>query len=209
MATRSGSVDLRNLFGPIRDQGMRPTCLAFASSAAHERVRHRLEPLSPEALFHGCVRRDPPARYLGATVDVMTAAIQQDGQCDETQWPYGQRTPSNSPTFYLARPGERGAHDISGFVQSHLSAGQPAILALVLTDAWESVGSDGIVPVPAPTDVQLGGHAVLAVGYDTARQLTLARNSWGTTWGDAGYVWLPYAYLDAYAFDALTLEASS
>ena len=41
----------------------------------------------------------------------------------------------------------------------------------------------------------LGGHAVCLVGYNNFKGLWLLRNSWGTSWGQAGYFTLPYAYL--------------
>jgi C1A family cysteine protease len=42
----------------------------------------------------------------------------------------------------------------------------------------------------------------VAVGFDDAKRIRswkgalLVRNSWGPGWGDAGYGWLPYAYVD-------------
>ena len=45
-------------------------------------------------------------------------------------------------------------------------------------------------------DPPVGGHAVLAVGYDNEhRRRFTVRNSWGAGWGDGGYFYLPYAYL--------------
>jgi C1A family cysteine protease len=41
----------------------------------------------------------------------------------------------------------------------------------------------------------LGGHAVLAVGYDDAKHVFIVRNSWGTGWGMKGYFTMPYGYL--------------
>jgi C1A family cysteine protease len=49
--------------------------------------------------------------------------------------------------------------------------------------------------MPAPNEQVLGGHAVLAVGYDNASQRFRVRNSWGTGWGQAGYFTMPYQYL--------------
>ena len=49
--------------------------------------------------------------------------------------------------------------------------------------------------MPAPTEQVLGGHAVLAVGYNDVQQRFMVRNSWGPDWGMAGYFTIPYAYL--------------
>jgi len=49
--------------------------------------------------------------------------------------------------------------------------------------------------MPGPTEHVVGGHAVMAVGYDDAGQQFIIRNSWGTSWGQAGYFLIPYAYL--------------
>jgi C1A family cysteine protease len=49
--------------------------------------------------------------------------------------------------------------------------------------------------MPASDEQVLGGHAVLAVGYDDASQRFLVRNSWGSAWGQNGYFTMPYTYL--------------
>ena len=41
----------------------------------------------------------------------------------------------------------------------------------------------------------LGGHAVVAVGYDDFKACLIVRNSWGPSWGDKGYFYLPYDYI--------------
>jgi len=62
----------------------------------------------------------------------------------------------------------------------------------------EQVGKTGIVPAPptqGPAKI-IGGHAVLFIGYDDSKQLLKFKNSWGNEWGDSGYGYLPYSYLD-------------
>jgi C1A family cysteine protease len=57
------------------------------------------------------------------------------------------------------------------------------------------VAQTGKVPLPPRGEQLIGGHAVLAVGYDDAEQSFIVRNSWGTSWGIKGYCMMPYGYL--------------
>ncbi|MDQ3011124.1 MAG: hypothetical protein M3X11_10545, partial [Acidobacteriota bacterium] len=36
-------------------------------------------------------------------------------------------------------------------------------------------------------------HAVLLLGWDDSKKAWLLLNSWGTGWGEGGYMWLPGA----------------
>jgi len=49
--------------------------------------------------------------------------------------------------------------------------------------------------MPSSGEQAVGGHAVLAVGYDDSQNWFIVRNSWGTSWGMKGYFTLPYSYL--------------
>jgi C1A family cysteine protease len=57
------------------------------------------------------------------------------------------------------------------------------------------VARTGVVCIPGSAEEPLGGHAVLAVGYDDASGRFLVRNSWGAGWGQHGYFTIPYGYL--------------
>jgi C1A family cysteine protease len=78
-----------------------------------------------------------------------------------------------------------------------LASGYPFVFGFTVYDSFESdaVAKSGTVPMPAPSEGVLGGHAVLAVGYDDAKQRIIVMNSWGTGWGMKGFFTMPYAYL--------------
>jgi C1A family cysteine protease len=59
----------------------------------------------------------------------------------------------------------------------------------------DAVAKTGEVSMPGPSEKVLGGHAVVAVGYDDSTQRFIVRNSWGPGWGMGGYFTIPYAYL--------------
>ena len=83
-----------------------------------------------------------------------------------------------------------------------LASGYPFVFGFSVYESFESVRvtRTGVVPMPSRHESVLGGHAVLAVGYDDAEQSFIVRNSWGTGWGDKGFA---YASLD-YAQAAFT-----
>ena len=59
----------------------------------------------------------------------------------------------------------------------------------------QAVAQTGVMPMPQPNERKLGGHAVLAVGYDNTSRRMIVRNSWGAGWGQAGYFTMPYEYI--------------
>jgi C1A family cysteine protease len=78
-----------------------------------------------------------------------------------------------------------------------LSSGYPFVFGFTVYPSFESddVARTGIVPLPAANEVTIGGHTVLAVGYDDSTNMFIVRNSWGPLWGVAGYCHMPYADL--------------
>jgi C1A family cysteine protease len=78
-----------------------------------------------------------------------------------------------------------------------LAEGFPFVFGFSVYDSFESraVAKSGEVPMPRRRDALVGGHAVLAVGYDDRAERFVVRNSWGARWGEGGYGTMPYAYL--------------
>ncbi len=78
-----------------------------------------------------------------------------------------------------------------------LAHGHPVVFGFQVYESFESqqVASTGDVPLPSTGEQLLGGHAVMAVGYDDSTSRFLVRNSWGANWGQAGYCTMPYPYL--------------
>lgn len=87
------SKDLRSRLGAARDQGPRPTCLAFAASDLHGSVRPGWDPLSCESAFFNAQRRSGRPPTVGATLPSMIDALREDGQPVEAAWPYLIQTP--------------------------------------------------------------------------------------------------------------------
>lgn len=92
-------------------------------------------------------------------------------------------------------------------IKANLAAGLPSMFGFTVYSSLSQGGSGGEIPFPAPPESVRGGHAVVAVGYDDGKTIKnpnaggpktkgafLIRNSWGSSWGDGGYGWLPYEY---------------
>lgn len=207
--------DLRPLLPPVRDQGQRGTCVAFAVTAAHEMARAAgtavSEDLSEEALFWGCKLIDGNWRS-GTSFGSAAAALASTGQPLETVWPYDPRraegTRYDPPSTATAPPWHQSDLGVASVdlapVRAALDPGRPVVLGLAVFDTLFTPSSAGrIAPPPAGSPAR-GRHAVLAVGHDA--EALLIRNSWGTTWALGGYGWLSNEYAERHVLEAWVIQ---
>ena len=200
----------------MRDQGRRPTCLAFVASSAHEHVHGMTKPLCTEWLYYHSVMRagDPPD--AGSTLTHTAAVLAEDGQPDETGWPYcttapsDSWTPPNDPGALYFATGKITKTDVDALC-TDLDQGVPTILALKIDrtfDRWDHASGLAVIThdpsPPSPTT----GHAVLAVGHGILKgdRHILIRNSWGHIWGDNGHAWISEKYISARSYGTLQLK---
>jgi C1A family cysteine protease len=74
-------------------------------------------------------------------------------------------------------------------LKSCISEGFPFVFGFTVHESFmsEAVAKTGNMPMPKASEPVVGGHAVMAVGYNDAKNVAIVRNSWGTGWGDKGY----------------------
>ncbi|WP_299877970.1 C1 family peptidase [uncultured Sulfitobacter sp.] len=214
------TVDLRGQFAPIRDQGSRPTCLAFAASDAHGALLDPDTELSCEFLYYHAQKIGGRDATSGATVPDVLAALKSEGQPIEADWPYIQKKPDQvmkswtPPTDFgdiYKRNGDRCGQLANDVVQ-YLNAGLPVISLIFLCDSFFAAQRGRIIETsPASTPNINMRHAVVAVGYGTASsgRCFLIRNSWGNGWGDDGYAWIAEDLFDASLYDIAVLKEGS
>lgn len=198
------TVDLRSRFPPVYDQGALGSCTAQALCAAFTFnapgfTGSRLFLYYNERMLEKTITYDSGA-YLHDGI----AAMKTYGLCSESLWPYivSKYAVKPTPAIYTAALADRvlTAQNIQptlSVMKQALSQGYPFVFGFVVYSSFlsNSASTTGIIPMPGPRESVLGGHAVIAVGYDDSRQLFIFRNSWGAGWGDHGYGYIPYAYL--------------
>jgi C1A family cysteine protease len=202
-------VDLRDHCSPVVDQGQQGSCTANAIvSGLREYLLIKnnapLVRLSRAFLYYEEREKEGTAdQDAGAMpVDGM-ATLKNIGVCPESEMPYSDTdfttAPTNQDILDAARYkiAEYRAVPSMALMKAALAEENPVVLGFQVYSSFESdeVAKTGIVPVPHVSHEQLlGGHAVLAVGYDDAKQWVIVRNSWGEGWGDKGYCYMPYGY---------------
>jgi C1A family cysteine protease len=207
-ASLSATVDLRQYCSPIDDQGNLGSCTGNAIAGAIDlldRKTHNLQTRVSrlfiyyyERLIENDVNYDAGA-YIhdGITVGRTYGAPQ------ETLWPYNisayRTRPSNTAIADAARRKITQYQSIANFtvMKNALASGYPVIVGFNVYSSFEgSVNNNtGMMPYPnTRTESLLGGHAVCVVGYNDTLNggRFICRNSWGTSWGNNGYFYMPY-----------------
>jgi C1A family cysteine protease len=219
------SADLRQGMSPIEDQGQLGSCTANAAVGAVEYLYlkgcHELLDLSRLFLYKATRKLLGWQGDSGAYIRSTLKALATFGVPPESYWPYDTtgfdvepdafvyQMASNFKALTYARLDENGSDGAATLerVKKALADGFPVAFGFPV---YNSIQMDGQIPYPTANDTLLGGHAVLAVGYDDAAGILLIRNSWGPDWGKAGYGFMPYQYVtDQLAADFWTLFSES
>ena len=211
MSTITIRHDLRGLFGSARDQGSRPTCLAFATSDLHAAVRDTTwSELSCEYLFFHGVQRNGASHTSGVGMSPIREALDQDGQPLETGWPYLKAVPKRwKPPANVGNVYKHASKMLAGgfsVAWRKVSSGAPVVIGMSISDAFFSP-KGGVVDSAEAVDPSRR-HAVIAVatGELAEVKLLMVRNSWGTRWGLGGYAWIAERYLKPRIVEMVTIN---
>lgn len=201
-------VDLSPGCSPVENQGQLGSCtgnglvgvMEFLEKKSGAKVvdLSRLFVYFNERNMEGTVNQD-----AGANIRDGVKTLAKFGVCAEALWPYDvakfKQKPSDS--CYV----EAKTRTISQYsritsldgMKHCLAEGYPIVMGFTVFESFESeaVAKTGVVAMPLPGEKCLGGHCVVAVGYDEDAQTILCRNSWGESWGQKGYFTLPYGYI--------------
>ena len=209
-------VDLRpQCPNEVYDQGKLGSCTgnSIAGAVQFDRIKQQdpsAQELIPSRLFiyyderfiEGTVPQDN-----GAQIRDGIKAVATQGVCFESgpnSWPYdiaafATQPPPNCYEAALKNKVLQYSRlvQVLSQLKGCLADGYPFVFGFTVYESFESpeVAKTGVVPLPGPGDAAIGGHAVLAVGYDDKEERFIVRNSWGPGWGMNGYFTLPYSYV--------------
>nr|WP_246627882.1 C1 family peptidase [Paenibacillus oenotherae] len=199
---------------PVKDQDTEGTCVGFACTIGMKEWQEQKEQgsyiaLSPRYLYEktkaadqfpdGNPRCSPGGD--GTSISVAMRVLQHNGVCEESFWPYkacetsspGAGADENAGKYRIKAYARLDSLDT---MKRSLLVNGPFVIGVTVYENWRNpeVGATGKIPMPSGRIV--GGHALCVVGYNDHTGMLKFKNSWSTSWGDGGFGYLPYSYID-------------
>lgn len=194
--------DLRGRFGPVRNQGPRPTCLAFAASDTHAATRQPWLDLCCEHLLYSSKQYDGSSPKSGARMGSVRHVLEHVGQPAESDWTYLKKIPDDialwKPPDKLGKLYTCSSKDAGNRFDeawNSILSDNPVLIGMTTSAGFYNWDSDGVIDVTENV-VPQRRHAVIGVaaGERKGKQLLMIRNSWGEDWGISGHAWLSEDY---------------
>lgn len=220
------STDLRQWCSPVEHQLTLGCCTAHAGIGIVEYFERRAfgKHIDASRIFLYKTTRNllKWRGDSGAFIRSTMAAMVLFGVPPEEYWPYVvddfDKEPSafcyayaqnfQAISYYRLDPTGTGEKELLQSIKTNLSAGIPAMFGFTAFSSIVQAKTTGLIPFPSVGETIVGGHAVVAVGYDDSIRIKnsasgaketkgalLVRNSWGREWGIEGYGWMPYEYV--------------
>lgn len=195
-------IDLRKNFNEIFDQGKIGSCTANALTSIFEYDKplfrgSRLFLYYNERKYINETHKDEGA-YLSDGI----MALKSYGICEEKYFPYIISNVFKEPSKEAYENGKRH-YVLEGFeisnnikeIKKWLIKNEPIAIGIAIYTNFMN-SKTGIIEIPKKGDEYIGGHAVIICGFDEKNKRFILRNSWGIYWGDKGYFYLPYEYIN-------------
>jgi len=186
---------------PVKDQGQCGSCWSFSATGAMEGAYKNKKGTLPslsEQNFVDCDNRSNGGSDLGCNGGLMDSAFswakKNGGICTEAAYPYTSGTTKKAGT--CSQSCKQAQYAPIGFTDVAVKSDSAMMSALNLGPVSVAIEADQSAFQLYKSDVFTGtcgtnlDHGVLAVGYGTesGKDYYLVKNSWGTSWGDKGYI---------------------
>ncbi len=207
-------VSLVDRLPAIRNQGMRGTCVAHACTAVREFLTGDTQVNLSEQFLYWAARQRLISPILadrpGALLLYGMAALQENGICEEADWPYNPNQMSGDETQGAPPQSvqeKARAHRVDRYVfvlprdirnvKAHLAGGYAVACTLPTFFFWSGVMMyhTGVIRLPlvaegtrSPLARLESAHAICLAGYQDDPTVPgggyfIVRNSWGVDWG--------------------------
>ncbi len=213
------SVDLREWDTLVESQDSLGSCASNALTNAYEIIVNRNYPeyfthLSRLFIYYNArdeygTINDDEGMFLRDGLKVLA----KFGVCSEELWPYAIDKFDDRPTDECYKDAEkrkiiRYQKLISNYyIIQVLNNNKPVVFGMEIYDSFMNLNERiSTVSFPSRKEQSLGGHAMCMVGYDLKRRIFLAKNSFGTSWGNHGYCWIPFDYIRQEGYDIWTFD---
>lgn len=217
------SVDLRGCFRPAQNQGTQCSCLSFAMTSVFEYAMKNNSSeeidLSEAFLYYNSRLKDEcddvsTSLDSGSRFKPTVEALYEYGIAREEFCQYDENEfttkPSNDAYTDAATRKLIKALNVTKNVRdikSALSEGYPVVTSFELCESFANASGNGYVQLPTDEEVEKhfngeqaetkhSSHAMVITGYSDQLQRFIVRNSWGKDWGDNGYCYIPYSYIN-------------
>lgn len=95
-------------------------------------------------------------------------------------------------------------------VKKSINEKYPVVISIICPNSFQSPSNDLWIPTEelnSDINHKHGRHAICVVGYDDEKYggAFEIQNSWGTNWGNEGYVWIKYADFAKFVYQAIEI----
>ena len=204
---------------PVGDQGQQGSCTAFGhaygarSISMYDTSRgpwNTVSTIFSPAYVYNQLKTTCDG---GITVPSALNLLESQGSCREGFMPYADTDCATLPNSFQQE--DAGFWKIGSFsrvgisvdsIKSLLIANSAVIVAGPVDDNFELLGTGGVL---RNFGTYQGAHCYCVVGYDDIKQAFKFENSWGTSWGTAGFGYIGYTYINQWWQEAYVIHEGS
>lgn len=219
-------VDNSRYCSPVHDQGSQGSCTGQSAVSLFEYMEKRASGTYVNgsrsfvyfnSRVHGGLSTSVDSgSYIRSTLK----AIVMDGVAEEVLFPYRVNDWKTRPSETVYRNASKfsatkyvrlddGNGNLVDKIKSFINNGYAINFGFSVYQCIDDISAKvPVLPFPSKSEKQLGGHAVIAVGYDDeapsrnkrdgniTNGAFLCENSWSTAHGNKGFFWIPYKYFE-------------